>query len=259
MPEPDKFVPGYLALSRPKGAKVYELMIAARDVVGATAKVTRIFSEFSVNIIASHSRTDWKTGDYIHLFFCDFAKAKVQIAGVAKELRKLKFMKEVRFVDVSNSIHEKFLFPILAGTGRRVIIIDASAFLSIERRMAEMLGSGGEVLLFEEGKAYVADSFRGSKLLAKELGAEWDLANAIDLFRASGWGLFRFRQSAEGYVITVKNPLSPDGAHVRSRFLEGAAVGALEYFTGARYAVVGAEYDKTKDTLQIRASKQTGK
>jgi ACT domain-containing protein len=248
------FVPGYLSTSRPRGARVFEIIITARDVVGATAKVTQVFSDLSVNLIATQSRTESQSGDYVHIFFCDFEKAKASIKDVVAELKKMEFMKTVRYADVSNSIYEKFFFPIVSGDDRRVALLSVDALISVEKRMIGMLGTAGETLLIEEGKAFVKQTFDSMKDTSKELGVVWDTSNAADFFRVGGWGLFSYTPKAGGYVISVKSPISQgDGQLVQSRFMIGAAVAAVEHFASSELSISGTSYDPNTDTIVIYA------
>lgn len=246
----ERYYPRRIGLTKSKSAASYEILVVGRDEVGALARIANIFAEHKVNLNISIGYEDEEAGKYIQILFCDLAGADCTIEKIESDLRKVKFVNEVRSFNMSDRYHDQFLFPILNSQNKRVLFMRLDSMMKIEKQMIDRMGSAGAVIMFQEGKDYASENVEQMNKYLPPLGTELRLKFGEDSLRASGWGVFKFTKVSEGYAIHIESPpIFPDGTE--SRFLVGMVAGILEKVCGGSFALEKASYDKHADTLDL--------
>lgn len=128
----------------------------------------------------------------------------------------------------------------LVVAGKEYLLMRRDGFNRVVDRMIGLFGSGGDTLLYEEGKAMGMDN---AMSLSEELGSELDLAlwpYLLKILTAYGWGTLEFEPGltvAEG-AIRVSNCMEcADASKVRTgcNFLRGYLEGGVEAATGVPF------------------------
>lgn len=127
---------------------------------------------------------------------------------------------------------------------QRVVILDAESWLTMQRNLVRSFSSGGETILFEEGKAF------GSSVVAGAMNRFPDRADRArflsDLASASGWGAFDYKiKGDKSVVIESENYALADTESKSTKpscfFLKGVYQGLYDVILGP-----GAVVEETK-------------
>ena len=124
--------------------------------------------------------------------------------------------------------------------------VDASAFAMVEGRLAQMFGTAGNTMAFEQGKAYAKQLVADSDAYRAKVGSGWDVENIEGCLRAQGWGLVSVEEKADGYEVSVKSPAvlqAGDHGDELGRFFIGIVVGLLEVRARAQLRVDAVRFD----------------
>jgi hypothetical protein len=243
-----------LGLASPPGDNVHEFLVVWNHELGSLAKVLQVFSAHKAKVIIAHSQLDEGTGMVVGTFYCDTTRADQTVEGMQKAIKELSF---VRSVDASaeSSLFDKFLFPVTVWGRERVIIMRLSPLLNIERRLAEELGSAGSAIMFREGEGYATETIAQYRAALGEVSAGVLLGNVIDGLRATGWGLFEFKETKDGYEVTVHDTPTMATTTEPSRFLCGIIAGILEAVLSVKMKVVESTIEAKSGRMFVRLSK----
>ena len=137
----------------------------------------------------------------------------------------------------------------------RVIIMRLSPLLNIERRLHEELGSAGSEIMFNEGEGYAIETIGQYRTVLGSVSTEVLLENVTDGLRATGWGLFEFKESKEGYEVTVRDAPMLGSTTEPSRFLCGIIAGILETVLSVKIKVVESTVEPKSGRVFVRLSK----
>lgn len=236
--------------TRPPGDQIVELLVVGKDSVGALNKITSVMSDGKVNILSAHGQMDESREGFVHAFFCEFSEAKLTPDELVGRLRKLSFVTEVRLEPMKGLMFERFMFPVSSMSAGRVLSLGARAFVEMEDRLVEIFGTAGETMSYEQGKAYAESTMKALEKYRGSVGAEWDLRNIQDLFRAEGWGVAVVKEGPEGYEVSVKSPPSggrADAPKGPGKFVVGMLVGMLGAHSRGHLAAGPVEYDAETD------------
>lgn len=242
--------------TRPPGEGVYELLVTGDDQIGVLNKITAILSKENVNFVSNHGQVDEAGTTFVNAFFCDMTHAKVSMDALKKELMSLPFVAEARSVPMKGLMFEGFMFPLKSLFASRVINVDAAGFAEMEDRLVDIFGTAGETMAFEQGKAYAESTVGDIDKYRVMAGAEWDLANVQDLFRAQGWGVVSIKKSRSEFAVRVKDPplrRKGDGKHL-GKFLVGMVVGMLERLSEKSLAPSPPAYDPKAESFEFVVS-----
>jgi len=189
-------------LDKREDGSYFEFLISLENIPGAIGKVSSAISSFKANIWAGfHGTIDELGGAWA--FFLEVPQS-VSIDSIVKKIEGLKEVKELRFRKLDKTEYfDVFFFPIFLG-GNRAVMLTHEAFHNIKQHLIELLGTGGDSILFNEGVSV------GNAIL-KNLPASLEtinekLAFLKDLIRATGWGVIEYqklnplRKTGEIYV-----------------------------------------------------------
>ena len=253
------YLPRFLLSTRPPGDDVYEVLVAGEDALGVLNKLTGVLSQNEINFSSSHGQVDEAGKTFVNVFFCNMAKAKLTPDELQMKLENLPFVKQVRIAPMKGLMYEEHMFPVSTMFAGRALVVGAAAFSQIEGRLVEIFGSAGEVMAYEQGRAYALATLADMEQYRMKVGAVWDLENIAAWVRAQGWASVRIREVPAGYMVNVYSVPAPMGQREMgglSWFLTGMIVGMLEYLAGQRLAAEPTLYDPESDTHSFGVRKQ---
>ena len=250
-----RYFPRNVGVSSPPGENVHEFLVVWNHELGSLAKILQVFSTHKAKVIVTHSQLDDATGMVVGTCYCDMTRADQTVEGMRKEIKALGFVQSVDSASAKQSLFDKFFFPVTVWGRDRVIIMRMEPLLNIERRLAEELGSAGSAIMFREGEGYATETIGQYRKVLRNASAETLLENVKDGLRATGWGLFEFKESKEGYEVTVHEAPRFAGTTEPSRFLCGVIAGILESLLSVRMKIVESTVDPKSGRVFVRLSR----
>ncbi len=133
------------------------------------------------------------------------------------------------------------------------ILMRREGLVRVFERVSKMLGTGGDTILYEEGKAM---GMRNAEIMAETIGLERVRAQISVLNRflaAQGWGVLEGEEDLGkgGYTVTVTDcfECSESTASLkRCSFMRG-------YLAGAAFASYGNDYSSEETSCRLRGAK----
>ena len=227
--------------------------------LGALAKILQVFSTHKVKVILTHSQLDEATGTVIGTYYCDMTNADQTVEGMQKSIKELSFVRSADAASADKSLFDRFLFPVTVWGRERVIIMRLTPLLNIEKRLVQELGSAGSAIMFREGEGYSVETIGQYKAALGDVSAEVLMANVVDGLRATGWGLFEFKETKDGYEVTVRDAPMQASTTEPSRFLCGIIAGILETVLAVRMKIVESTVEPKSGRVFVRLSKSPDK
>lgn len=255
-----KYSPRNLAVSYKPGYKVYEFFVVWQHEFGSLAKIFGVFARHSVKVLLTHSQLDEGTGQVVGTYYCDLTQAAQPVESLKKEIQGLSFVRSAEYVSTEQAMFDKFLFPVTIWGRNRVLVMRMDPLLNIERRLTQELGSAGGAIMFREGEAYAAETLDQYRKVLGSVSKETLLENVKDGLRATGWGIFDFAATKEGYEVSIQEAPLAEGASTAepSRFLCGIVVGILESVFAIKVKVVESKVDALSHRASVKVSKSVG-
>ncbi len=250
-----KYFPRVLAVSTPPGSSVYEFLVVWDHEFGSLSKILEAFGRHKAKVLLHHAQVDEGTNTAVGTYFCDLAKADQSAEGLRKAIKGLSFVQNVEFSAANQSLFDKFLFPVMVWGRERVIIMRMDPLLNIEKRLAQELGTAGSAIMFREGEAYATETLSQYRSVLGSAAVETLLENVKDGLRATGWGLFEFKQWKDGYEVTVQDAPMLVNASEPSRFLCGIIAGILESVLSVKMRIVESTVEPKTGRVLVRLSK----
>lgn len=255
-----RYYPRYIGLA-PRQAKlasgrVYELLVTGSVAPGVAAKLSAVMAEHHVNLYPSGGYYSYEPGRFVWTTFADLSDSKSAIESVTAELDEFDFVEEVECSGVDDVLFDRYLFPVLAGNGSRVVVFRLEPLLLVEQRLKEAFGSGGDTIMFEEGKNYSLATLKEYYAMLPRASPEELLENVVAGLRATGWGLFSFelsRLQSEGTAaVTILEPPTAVKPELNeSSFTNGIVAGIIEGLAGRKMRVASSRYDPSIRTLAV--------
>jgi hypothetical protein len=252
------YFPRNVGVSPPPGENVHEFLVVWSDELGALEKILQVFSAHKVKVIVTHSQPDEAAGTVIGTCYCEMPKGGQTVEALRKAIKALGFVRSVDSASAERSLFDKFFFPVTVWGRERVIIMRMDPLLNIEKRLAQELGSAGSAIMFREGEGYATETVGQYRKALGSASVDTLLDNVKDGLRATGWGLFEFKESKEGYDVTVRDAPRLRDAVEPSRFLCGVIAGILESVFSVRMKVVESTLDPNSARVFVRLTKVTG-
>ena len=221
--------------------KFFHVVVELKNVPGALYDLLGILSNLDLNILGSFSSVDAlaKTGvwsGFVENSEHDASELKQKISSSWYVLDSL--IVESRDGFLVDGIH----FPFAFNTGDKAIMMRSKFVGSMLASVRKKFGTGGDVIIYEEGRAYGHDVWAD---YSKRLGSEFLLSHlreTMDIYQALGW--FKLEdvcQNPQDGSITVrtKENFECEGAMSRSpysHFVRGHLSGGLTAITGEEVA-----------------------
>lgn len=191
--ESEEYLPKPLfAIDFKPTAKLAQFSIEMRNMAGAMQEQTDSVGKHGVNILSGFHDVPPLAERGVWSFFADFTKADIEPEALATELRSLRSVLKVRCRSSDDGfITDTMHFPILLGN-ERAIIVRASILVSIVNRIKSIFGpegSSAQVILHQIGEAGAQRVFESVKALTGVDFIRKNVARALNLFTAVGWGI----------------------------------------------------------------------
>jgi predicted hydrocarbon binding protein len=171
------------------GKRLAQIVVTMKDEIGAVASVNALTASLRVDIrqSASYSLPDGSSA--IYNAFVVINDTKVTLDLLVKRLEESPFVLEVQaFEGRDGVIVDGISFPI-NWQGRRVVILSQPATTRMFDTIRSVLGSGGEVVLYQQGSYYGKEL---AKFFMDRLGEDYMRKNydyGLGLLAATGWGI----------------------------------------------------------------------
>ncbi len=217
--------------------KYFHIVIEMENVPGALRNVLEVMHGIGLNVLGSFSSVD---GSARLGVWSGFVEDDEHTAWDLKQrLGASPFVHDAMVVEsrqgfLVDGVH----FPLAFNTGTRAVMMGAKSLANMLSTVNEKFGTGGNVILFEEGRTYGKDL--GEEYLLK-LGADFILSNfaeVVKLYQALGW--FRVEKvrfdPAEGKVVVdAAESFECEGVESRvprSHFVRGHLEGMVTTWLG---------------------------
>lgn len=253
-----KYFPRNIGVALPQGENVHEFVVVWGHEFGSLGKIVDVFSRHRVKVLLTHSQIDEQTNTAVGTYFCDLTRADRSADDIGKEIKALGFVREVESVSAAKSLFDKFLFPVTVWGRDRVIVMRLDPLLNVEGRLTEELGSAGSAIMFSEGEGYASETIDQYVRVLPGASPEALLDTVKDGLRATGWGLFDFKKSKDGYTVTIEDAPMQAGATEPSRFLCGIVAGILERVYSAKLKVAESMVDHKNRRAVVRLTRAEG-
>ena len=234
-------------------SRLAHMVVKMKDIVGAVASVNRIVAGLGIDIRQSMTYSVPEEGHAIYSAFLNFNDSKVTSAKLTESLRRSEFVLEARVIEGrEGAIFDTVTFP-TNWQGRRVVILAQHAMAKMFEHIHSMLGSGGAVLLYEQGMEYGRDL---AQFFNDQLGKDYILRNydyGLNLFAATGWGIAERREGEGDFpnaTIRISHCFECEGrssaepaCHFVRGFLTGIVGTLTEYGVRCKETSCGAKGD----------------
>ena len=255
LPTKTRYFPRNLAIASTRGEGVHEFLVVWNHEYASLVKILETFSKHEAKVILAHSQLEEATGMVVGTFYCGLAKPDRDSDAIRDEIKGLSFVQTVESASTEQSLFDKFLFPVTIWGSHRVLVMRLSPMLNIENRLVKELGSVGSAIMFREGEGYAAETLKQYREVLGSITTESLLENVKDGLRATGWGLFEFKKTKDGYEVTVQEAAAVQGPTEPSRFLCGIIAGILESVYATKVMVVESTIDLKSGTVFVKLSK----
>lgn len=255
-----RYYPRYIGLA-PRQAKlatgrVFELLVTGRVVPEVASKLAGVMAEHHASLYPSGGYYVYEPGRFVWTTFADLGDSKTAIESVTAGLEGFDFVEQVECNVVGDVLFDRYLFPVLAGNGSRVVVFRLEPLLVVEQRLKEAFGTGGNSIMFEEGRNYALATLKEYEAMLPGYPPSEVLRNVVAGLRATGWGIFSFelsRLQREGTasVTIVEPPIAVKPEVHESSFTNGLVAGIVEGVSGRKVRVGASKYEPSIRTLAL--------
>ncbi|QQG49098.1 MAG: ACT domain-containing protein [archaeon] len=220
------------------GQRVAQIVVLMKDSKGALAEVAGIMAGAGVDIKQSASSSSSRSQTAVYNALVVLEDNAVTIEELVKRMKASRFVIDAEGVSgVEGAILDQLTFP-MTWAGQRSVLLNHEALSGMLESIRGIFGTGGDMILFEQGRTY-------GKTLATQLVSDVGEAFArknfgygLKLISATGWGVPEvtdFDAEFNYAVIRVRDSFECDGQRSSepcSHFMRGFLVGGLLALTG---------------------------
>ncbi|MHB1908454.1 MAG: hypothetical protein ACYCQJ_06235 [Nitrososphaerales archaeon] len=252
--ESQGYFPKNVSIMKPLGEDIFEFFIQAHDEVGVFASIISVFARHNANIRSASAGIN-KYGNKLPLafeinIFCNLTKCDTTVEQLRNELTRLPSISKVLVANLKNKLFDQFSFPTVLNGTTRMVLFRATPLVQIEKKLVERLGSAGEAIMFDEGRAYSDEAIKLFRESLPKASPDELLENIKDGFRATGWGIFNFKKIPNGFEVTVIDPyMHEDSSYNENRFLYGTCARIVENLYDEEYVLSDSEFDRARRKL----------
>src|SRR5271154_6011983 len=207
---PDDYQPRILGTGQSSNVPVTELVIVGKDQLEALRKLLDAFKEHGVELLGLESQGMPQTKLFVITAFTNMESADCPLEELLGLLRKLLVIKSARGAQLGGSIYERFLFPVVALDGSRLVVLTTENLAEIERYFSKLSQEDGNLVIFATGRQSGLALIRSLRRAHPGEFQHEMLGMAVDELRTSGWGIFDFDvamlESGE-IKVAVKDPI----------------------------------------------------
>ena len=217
--------------------KYFHIVIELENVPGALRNVLEAMHGMSLNILGSFSSVD--SAAMVGVWSGFVEDSTHTATDIKQKLEASAFVHDVMVKESSKGfLVDGVHFPVAYNTGTRAVMMGARALANMLRAVNEKFGSGGNVILYEEGRSYGKEV--GSDYLLK-LGGDFvgpNIAEVLKLYQALGW--FRVAKvhtepDAGTFTLQAEENFECSGVESRvphSHFVRGHLEGSVTVWLG---------------------------
>ena len=219
------------------GKRLAQVVVKLKDEVGAMASINALAASLDVDIrqSATYSLED---GAAVFNAFVVLNDPKVSLVKLVERLEQSPFAFQAQaFEGHEGVVVDQISFPV-NWQGRRVLILSQSATTRMFEAIRTILGSGGEVVLYQQGLRYGRDL---SEYFMTRLGRDYLARNydyGLAVLAATGWGIPEvngFKEEFPNVTVKLSSCLECDG--IRSKqpvcsFMRGFLSGVFGTIAG---------------------------
>lgn len=229
--------------SRP-GKKVFHLIFHSGVDLASLAKASEGFIRLNVSVLSGTLVADGRGGAH----WCVFVETDQPEVGKDELARALKATGRVTDITVlggDDIIIDEAHFPLKLATGQRAYLLSDEVIRGMLARVREVLGTGGDVVIFEEGEAVGRGDFEALKgMLGADVPAR--LARLAGMYVSAGIGIpdiVEVDLAARRAVVRVYDNIECVGVRSRVPYSEWVR----GHLTGVGSALLGVPM-KTEET-----------
>ena len=169
------------------GKELYRFAVKVHDRPGAVTAVTNMVKTESINVLhLSGSALPSRGYGIIHMYA---EGPKLSADRLVEKLRAINLVQEVRIEEGRDGLLVGTALPLRSHeSGERVLSLTATYFFNTLNAIRERMGTGGAVVIYEQGRVFGKTAF--TRYL-RELGVEWardHLDYTLRVWTAVGWG-----------------------------------------------------------------------
>ena len=217
--------------------KYFHIVIELENVPGALRNVLEVMHNLSLNILGSFSSVD--SAAMLGVWSGFVEDSNHSALDLKRKLAASPYVHDAMVVESSKGfLVDGVHFPVAFNTGTRAVMMGAKALANMLGTVNEQFGSGGNVILYEEGLSYGKDV--GSEYLLN-LGSDFvgsNLPEVLKLYQALGW--FRLAKAkvdpeSGTVIVQAEENFECNGADSRvphSHFVRGHLEGMVTTWLG---------------------------
>ena len=166
--------------------KHFHVVLELENVPGALKGVLEVVHNLGLNVLGSYSSVDSAAMVGVWSGFVEDSTHTAE--EIKARLAASPLVHEAMVVESTQGfLVDGLHFPVTFNSGGRAVLMGAKPLAGMLATVNEQFGSGGNVILYEQGKSYGAET--GSEYLLK-LGGDFIAANlpeVLKLYQALGW------------------------------------------------------------------------
>jgi hypothetical protein len=233
---PDEYRPRILSTGHASKTPVTELVIVGRGQLEALTELLDAFRKYKVELLGLESQSLPDTKLFVITAFTDMRSASCSLEYMLGMLRSLLGVDSAKGGELGGSAYERFLFPVVALDGSRLVVFTAENIAEVGRYFSTLKREDGNLVIFATGRQSGLALVRS---LRRSHPGEFQnemLGMVVDELRTSGWGVFSFDVSsleAGSIRVAVTDPItmSVDGSK-DSWLTYGMCAGVIEGIYG---------------------------
>jgi predicted hydrocarbon binding protein len=184
--------------------KFFNVVVELKNVPGALRSVLDILQRFKINILGSFSSVDPKGNTGTWSAFVE--NSGHTVSGLRRRILSSPYVLRTIVTESTDGfLVDSIHFPLTFNTGDRAVLMRSEYLGRMLSAIRKEFGSGGNVILYEEGRAYGKDV--GANY-ANRLGPGFvrsNIAEVLNLYQALGWfKLEGVRQNKREKSLTIR-------------------------------------------------------
>ena len=221
------------------GVKAFHIVVRIRDVPGALGSVLKLLRDH-VNLVGSTSYSVKGDG----AIWSGFGKSLSKSETEGRLKRLLERLPLVLECEVKESDHglliDSFHSGLEVAPDRPAVVLPLVGVSRIYDHLAEILGSGGQTILFEEGSALGRSS---GQYLNARLGRgrlDWKVKGLLGMYGSYGWGSASLEVKKPGAMFSVMvrdcfECVEAKGVRKSCDFLRGHLASTVSALSGSEF------------------------
>ncbi|MDG6956296.1 MAG: hypothetical protein JRN71_06870 [Nitrososphaerota archaeon] len=218
--------------------KYFHIVIELENVPGALRSVLEVMHGLNLNILGSFTSVDSAARLGVWSGFVEDSDHSAM--DLKRRLGASPVVHDAMVVESNKGfLVDSLHFPVTFNTGTRAVMMGAKSLASMLSSVTERFGSGGNVILYEEGASYGREL--GQEYLLR-MGADFIMANfedVVKLYQALGWFKVEGVKAGpnwEQVVVRVAESFECSGVESKvphSHFVRGHLEGMLTSWLGS--------------------------